>query len=145
MVGSRFMVFHTNPCNFEIFKTVMKYFLKHHRAQISFYFIKAIRALKCVKERFNESFKILEFTRRLYGKPCKRDWMAKFVYLKQMFPTFGGRCNRYFWDIQLKLLRLPNFNMLLQPVQDIFQKWTVFVFTESWSRDQVMQRAYYLR
>ena len=63
MVGSRFMVFHTNPCNFEIFKTGMKYFLKHHRAQISFYFIKTIRALKCVMERFNESLKILEFTR----------------------------------------------------------------------------------
>ena len=25
----------------------------------------------------------------------------------------------------------------------IFQKWTVFMFTESWSRDQVMQRAYW--
>ena len=26
----------SNPCNFEIFKTVMKYFLKHYRVQISF-------------------------------------------------------------------------------------------------------------
>ena len=26
------MVFHTNPCNFEIFKTFVKYFLKHYRA-----------------------------------------------------------------------------------------------------------------
>ena len=25
----------------------------------------------------------------------------------------------------------------------IFQKWTVFVFTESWSRDQLMQKAYF--
>ena len=33
------MVFDTNPCNFEIFKTVMKYFLKHYRAQISYKFI----------------------------------------------------------------------------------------------------------
>ena len=24
------MVFHKNPCNFEIFQTVMKYFLKHY-------------------------------------------------------------------------------------------------------------------
>ena len=30
------------------------------------------------------------------GKPCKRDWMAKVVFLIQMLPTFGGRCNRYF-------------------------------------------------
>ena len=51
------MVFHTNPCNFELFKTVMKYFLKHYRAQISFLFIKAIWILKCVKERFNGSLK----------------------------------------------------------------------------------------
>ena len=77
----------------------------------------------------------------LYGKPYKRDWMAKVVYLIQMLPTFSGRCNRYFWDIRLKLLRLPNFNMLFQ-ANKIFQKWTVFVFAESWSRDQVMQEAY---
>ena len=25
----------------------------------------------------------------------------------------------------------------------IYQKWTIFVLNESWSRDQVMQRAYY--
>ena len=30
------LVIHSNPCNFKIFKTVMKYFLKHYRAQISF-------------------------------------------------------------------------------------------------------------
>ena len=48
----------------------------------------------------------------LYGKPCKRDWMAKVVYLIHMLPTFGGRCNRYFLDIRLKILRLPNFNIL---------------------------------
>ena len=24
----------------------------------------------------------------------------------------------------------------------LFQKWIIFVFTDSWSRDQVMQRAY---
>ena len=37
----------------------MKYVLKRYRAQISFYFIKVIWALKCVKERFNDSLKIL--------------------------------------------------------------------------------------
>ena len=31
--------------------------------------------------------------------------------------TSGGQCNRYFWD------------------NKIFQKWTVFMFTESWSHD----------
>ena len=91
------MVFHTNPCNFEIFKTVMKYFLKHHRAQISFYFIKAIRVLKCVKERFNEGLKILEFTRIcMENHASVTGWQNYFVYLIQMLPTFGGSCNRYF-------------------------------------------------
>ena len=51
------MIFHTNPCNFEIFKSVTKYFLKHYRAKISFPFMKAIWILKCVKERFNGSLK----------------------------------------------------------------------------------------
>ena len=111
------MVFHTNPCNFEIFKTVMKYFLQRYRAQISFYFIKVIWALKCVKERFNDSLKILEFYNKdLHGKPCKGDWVAKVVFHIKMLLTFGGRCNCYFWDIRLKILRSPNFNMLFQLV-----------------------------
>ena len=62
----------------------------------------------------------------LYGKPCERDWMAKVVFLKQMLPTFGGRCNRYFWDIRLKMLRLPNFNMLFQLVLTKFFKSELF-------------------
>ena len=65
-------------------------------------------------------------------------WRRLFFSYKSLIPTFGGRCNRYFWDIRLKILRLPNFNILFQLVLNkIFQKWTVFVFTESWSRDQV--------
>ena len=40
---------------------------------------------------------------------------------------------------------LPNFNMLFQLVLTTFFKSELFsCFTESWSRDQVMQRAYYL-
>ena len=75
----------------------MKYFLKHHRAQISFYFIKAIRVLKCVKERFNEGLKILEFTRIcMENHASVTGWQNYFVYLIQMLPTFGGSCNRYF-------------------------------------------------
>ena len=52
----------------------------------------------------------------MYGRPCKRDWMTKVVFLIQILLTFGGRCNRYFWNIRLKILRLPNFNMLFQLV-----------------------------
>ena len=62
----------------------------------------------------------------LYGKPCKRDWMAEVVFLIQMPLTFGGRCNRYFWDIRLKMLRFPNFNMLFQLVLTKFFKSELF-------------------
>ena len=43
--------------------------------------------------------------------------MTKVVFLKQILPTFGGSCNRCFWNIWLKILRLPNFNMLFQLVR----------------------------
>ena len=39
----------------------------------------------------------------LYGKLCKRDWVAKVVFLIQMLLTFGRCGNRYFWDIRLKI------------------------------------------
>ena len=43
-----------------------------------------------------------------------------------------------------KIYRLPNFNnyALSLPANRIFQKRTVFVFTESSSRDQLLQKAY---
>ena len=44
-----------------------------------------------------------------------------------MLSTFGGRCNRYFWDIRLKMLRLANFNMLFQLA------WTKFFKSELFS------------
>ena len=47
-----------------------------------------------LKEIFHDSFEV--FYKDLYGKPCKRDWMAKVVFLMQMLLTFGGRCNPYF-------------------------------------------------
>ena len=61
----------------------------------------------------------------LYEKPRKRDWVAKVVFFIQMLLTFSSRYKRYF---------LPYFNALFQLVR------TVFVFTESRSRDQVIQR-----
>ena len=40
-----------------------------------------------LKKIFHDSF---ENFGDLYGKPCKRDSMAKVVFLIQMLPTFGG-------------------------------------------------------
>ena len=44
-------------------------------------------------------------------------WLdGKVVFLIQMLPTFGSHCMNYcfFWGIGLKILRLPNLNMLFQ-------------------------------
>ena len=86
---------------------------------------------------FLKQFKNFRIYKELYEKPWKRDWVAKVVFLIEMLLTFGGRYNCFFWDTRMKILRLLNFNMLFQLVH-----WTVFVFTESRSRVQVMQRAY---
>ena len=80
--------------------------------------LKAIWALKCVKERFNE------FTRICMENHASVT--AKVVYLIHMLPTFGGRCNRCFWDIRLKILKFPNFNMLFQLVLTKFFKSELF-------------------
>ena len=52
--------------------------------------------------------------------------MAKVIFLIQMLLTFGGCCSRHFLDIQLKILRLPNFNMLFQLVLTKFFKSELF-------------------
>ena len=57
----------------------------------------------CVRERFNDSLKISDFTRKIYR-----------LHL-------SARANK------------------------IFQKRTVLMFTESWSRDQLIQKAYCVR
>ena len=44
-----------------------------------------------LKEIFHDSFENFEITRI-----CKLDWMAIVVFLIQILPTFGGRCNAIF-------------------------------------------------
>ena len=66
-------------------------------------------------------------------------WLdGKVIFPIQMLPTFGGPCNRYFWDVRLKIFRLPNFNMLFQLVLTTLRCFRIY---RKWSRDQVMQRA----
>lgn len=94
------------------------------------------------KEIFHDSFKNFKITRICVENHASVTGWQKLLYLIQILPTFGGHCNRDFWDLRLKILRLPYFNILFECANKIFQKWTVFVFTESWSRDQVLQRAH---
>ena len=82
--------------NSKIFKLSCNLFLMHLRAQIVYYELKVDLSPVMLKEIFHDSFENFENYKDLYGKPCKRDWMAKAVFLVQMLPTFGGRCNRCF-------------------------------------------------
>ena len=49
-----------------------------------------------LKENTSPQFGNFKIYKDLYGKPFKRDWMAKVVFLIQILLTFGGHCNRYF-------------------------------------------------
>ena len=44
-----------------------------------------------LKEIFHDSFENFEITRI-----CKLDWMTIVVFLIQILPIFGGRCNAIF-------------------------------------------------
>ena len=59
-----------------------------------------------------------------------RPWVGvhvSFAFLVQMLLIFGGRCNGYFRDIRLKILRLSKFNMLFQLVLPKFLKSELFL------------------
>ena len=112
--------------NFEIFKLLLNF---------PFAF-KGSKGLLWIKRRFeshntqgniSREFENFKIYKDLYGKPFKRDWMAKVFRLIQILLTFGGRCNRYFWDLRLKIYRLLNFNMFFQLVLKKFYK------SELWS------------
>ena len=59
-----------------------------------------------LKEIFHDKSEKNRNYKDFYGKPYNREWMAKVVFLIQMFPL----------DIRLKILRSLNFNMLFQLV-----------------------------
>ena len=58
----------------------------------------------------------------MHGKPLKSDWVARVVFLKQILLFSSGWYDRHFWDIWLKIYRLPNFIMLFQLVLTTFFK-----------------------
>ena len=62
------------------------------------------------------------------------------------FSFFGCRCNHFFLRYTTDNLQVNQFlYALLARADKIFQKRTVFVFTESWSRDQLIQKAYLIQ
>ena len=47
-----------------------------------------------IKEIFQDSFEKFKIYNGLYGKQCKRDWVAKVVFVMQMLLTLiGGHFN----------------------------------------------------
>ena len=68
----------------------------------------------------------------------------KLFFLIQMLLTFGGRSNRYFLDIGLKILRLPDFNVVFQLVLTKCFKSELFSCLPKVDHViTVMQKAYY--
>ena len=84
-------------------------------------------SLLMLMEIFHDSFENFKITRIFVWKTMQV-WLldGKSFFLKQMLPTFGSRCKRYFWDIGLKILSLPNFNMLFELVLANFSKVNCF-------------------
>ena len=95
------------------------------------------------KGKISRQLKNFTIYKDLYGKPLKRDWAARLVFLIQILLIFGGRWIRYFSDIRLKILRLPNFNMPFQLVLTKFFKSKLFSrLPKADHMITVMQRAY---
>ena len=80
-----------------------------------------------LKEIFHESFENFETTRICVENHASVTGWQKLLLLIQMLPTFGGLCNRCFWDIRLKMLRYLNFNMVFQLVLRKFFKSELFL------------------
>ena len=69
-----------------------------------------------------QQFKNFEIYNDLYEKPFQHDWAARLVFPMQILLFSGALCNRFFWEIRLKIYMLPNFTMLFQPVVTKFSK-----------------------
>ena len=79
------------------------------------------------------------FHNGVYG-PFMRDWVAKKVFLIQILLIFGSCYNNIIATFEIYALKFTGY---LNWANKIFQEWTVFVFIESWSLGQVMQKAYW--
>ena len=111
--------------NFEVFKLSLNLCLTYLRAQIACYEWKGDLSPTMLKEIFHDS-------------------MKGFVW-KTIPGWLGGKS--CFFHTNPSNFRRPLQSLILMALSDhankIFQKQTAFVFTESWSRDQLLQKAYH--
>ena len=117
------MVFHTNPCKFEISKLLWNISLSITglRSPFNLSQWQAIWTLKCVKERKFQN---------LQGFVWKttQAWMGgRSCFLRQILSIFGSHCNLSFWDMA-EVYRSPNFNMLFQLMLTKFFKSELFLY-----------------
>ena len=70
-------------------------------------------------------------------------WQEFFFFLIKILLIFGGLCNRYFWDIRLKIFRLLNFDMLFQVLLARFSKCELFSCLLKVDHDQLLQKTYW--
>ena len=139
------MVFHTNPCKFQHFWTVVKSFL---------YAFKGSNCLLWIKRRFephDDSGNILTVWKfqNLQGFVWKttQTWLGGKSCFSHTNPSNFQR------PLRSQLLKYTAENLqvtllkyaLSVSVDKSFQKQTVFIFSESWSHDQLMQKAYWER
>ena len=114
----------------------------HLRAQSACYELKGDLSPVMLKEikLFSQQFENVKIYKDLYRKPFKRDWMAKVVFLIKILLIFCSHCKGYFWETQLKIYRLPNFNILFHHVVKKFSKSELFLcLFEAYLRKIIMQ------
>ena len=130
------MVFHPTTCKSENFKLSLNLSLTHLRAQRAFYELKGDLSPVMLKEIFHDSLKISRFTRI-----CMENHSS--VTRWQEFYKYGWKFTGY--PILICSFSSSNKFFQKQTVFSLFFLFSfttpVFTFTESWSRDQLIQKA----
>ena len=110
--------------NFEKFKLSWNISLSKKGLKSPVYSQQAIWALKCIRERFNDSLKISKFTRICMEKHSSMTGWQKFfprVVVLSPFLSFGGCCNHfcqdnYGWNFKGYLVLILQFQFLLDKI-----------------------------
>ena len=110
-----------------MFKLSLNLSLMLLRAQSACYELRGdLSPVNYLKEIFHDSLKILKFTRICMANHSSMTGWQKLFFSCKSLKFFGSHRNHYFWDIQLKICWLPNFNMLFQLVLTKFFKSELF-------------------
>ena len=109
--------------NSKIFKLSLNLSLTHLRAQIACYELKGDLSPVMLKEIFHDSFENFEITRICMENHASVTGWQKLFSSYKCFQLLAAAT---FKDILLKILRLPNFNMLFQLLLTNFFKSELF-------------------